>query len=125
MLPERLRSAICMPVCASGCDPGRPRFFPRKGDSIMAYTLPALPYANDALEPYIDAKTMEIHHDRHHGTYVTNLNDALKGTGLDDQPIEQLIANLDKVPEAVRVKVRNNGGGHANHSMFWTLMGKG
>jgi len=91
----------------------------------MAYTLPPLPYANDALEPYIDAKTMEIHHDKHHGAYVNNLNDALKGTDLDNQPVEQLIKNLEKVPEGVRTKVRNNGGGHANHSMFWTLMGKG
>jgi superoxide dismutase, Fe-Mn family len=91
----------------------------------MAYTLPPLPYAFDALEPTIDAKTMEIHHDKHHGTYVTNLNAALEGTNLGDQPVEQLIASLDKVPEAKRTAVRNNGGGHANHSMFWTIMGKG
>jgi len=91
----------------------------------MAYTLPPLPYAYDALEPYIDQKTMEIHHDKHHAAYVTNLNKALEGTGLGDEPVEQLIAHLDKVPEKVRTVVRNNGGGHANHSMFWTLMGKG
>jgi Fe-Mn family superoxide dismutase len=91
----------------------------------MAYTLPPLPYAFDALEPTIDAKTMEIHHDKHHGTYVTNLNAALEGTNLGDQPVEQLIASLDKVPEAKRTAVRNNGGGHANHSMFWKIMGKG
>ena len=91
----------------------------------MAYTLPPLPYAFDALEPSIDAKTMEIHHDKHHAAYVTNLNKALEGTDLGNQPVEQLIMNLDKVPEGIRMAVRNNGGGHANHSMFWTLMGKG
>lgn len=91
----------------------------------MAYTLPALPYANDALEPYIDARTMEIHHDKHHAAYVNNLNKALEGTDLGNQSVESLISNLDKVPEAIRMTVRNNGGGHANHSLFWTLMGKG
>jgi superoxide dismutase, Fe-Mn family len=90
----------------------------------MAYTVPPLPYPFDALEPYIDAKTMEIHHDKHHAAYVKNLNDALEGTGLGDQPVEALIAKLESVPEKVRVKVRNNGGGHANHSLFWTVMGK-
>jgi len=91
----------------------------------MAYTLPELPYAFDALEPSIDAKTMEIHHDKHHKAYVDNLNKALDGTDLGNQSIESLISNLDKVPEASRMAVRNNGGGHANHSMFWTIMGKG
>ncbi|MCX7391879.1 MAG: superoxide dismutase [Planctomycetota bacterium] len=91
----------------------------------MAYQLPALPYAFDALEPHIDAKTMEIHHDKHHAAYVTNLNKALEGNPLGEQNIEQLIASLDKVPEAVRTAVRNNGGGHANHSLFWTTIGKG
>ncbi len=91
----------------------------------MAYQLPALPYAFDALEPHIDAKTMEIHHDKHHAAYVTNLNKALEGNPLGEQSIEQLIASLDKVPEAVRTAVRNNGGGHANHSLFWTTIGKG
>jgi superoxide dismutase, Fe-Mn family len=90
----------------------------------MAYTLPPLPYAFDALEPSIDAKTMEIHHDKHHKAYVDNLNKALEGTDLGNQPIEQLIANLDKVPESIRTAVRNNGGGHANHSAFWTVMRK-
>lgn len=84
-----------------------------------------LPYAFDALEPHIDAKTMEIHHDKHHAAYVTNLNKALEGNPLGEQNIEQLIASLDKVPEAVRTAVRNNGGGHANHSLFWTTIGKG
>jgi len=90
----------------------------------MAYELPKLPYAFDALEPYIDAKTMEIHHDKHHQAYVTNLNKALEGTDLGNQPVESLIANLEKVPESARVAIRNNGGGHANHSMFWTIMKK-
>ena len=90
----------------------------------MAFTLPALPYPNDALEPTIDAQTMEIHHDKHHATYVTNLNAALEGSGalLNMDPVE-LIRNLDQVPEAKRTAVRNNGGGHVNHSMFWTILG--
>lgn len=88
----------------------------------MAHTLPELPYAYDALEPNIDAMTMEIHHSRHHQTYVNNLNAALEGTGLEDVPVEQLIADLDRVPEAKRQAVINNGGGHANHSMFWQMM---
>src|SRR5579871_6433326 len=89
----------------------------------MAYTLPKLPYAFDALEPYIDAKTMEIHHDKHHAAYVTNLNKALEGTDLGNVSVEELIAHLDKVPENIRKTVRNNGGGHANHSMFWVTIG--
>ncbi|WP_447893503.1 superoxide dismutase [Vreelandella sp. GE22] len=88
----------------------------------MAHTLPELPYAYDALEPHIDAMTMEIHHSRHHNTYVTNLNSALEGTGLEDIAIEELVANLDRVPEAKRQAVINNGGGHVNHSMFWQMM---
>src|SRR5262249_58409316 len=89
----------------------------------MAYTVPALPYPVDALEPSIDAKTMEIHHDKHHNAYVTNLNKAIEGTELGKMPIEELVAKIDGVPEKIRTAVRNNGGGHANHSMFWTLMG--
>lgn len=88
----------------------------------MAHTLPELPYAYDALEPSIDAMTMEIHHSRHHNTYVTNLNGALEGTGLEDLAIEELVSNLDRVPEAKRQAVINNGGGHVNHSMFWQMM---
>lgn len=88
----------------------------------MAHTLPDLPYAYDALEPHIDALTMEIHHSRHHQTYVNNLNAALEGTGLEDVHVEELIANLDHVPEGKRQAVINNGGGHANHSMFWQMM---
>ena len=90
----------------------------------MAFVLPPLPYANDALEPHIDAKTMEIHHDKHHNTYVTNLNNALKDSPkLLEMSIEELVANLDKVPESARTAVRNNGGGHANHSLFWEVLG--
>ena len=90
------------------------------------YTLPPLPYPTNALEPHIDAKTMEIHHDKHHATYVTNLNNALKDyPEHQGKPIETLIAGLDALPEAIRTVVRNNGGGHANHSMFWKLMKPG
>jgi Fe-Mn family superoxide dismutase len=88
----------------------------------MPYSVPDLAYAFDALEPHVDARTMEIHHDKHHAAYVTNLNAALEGTGLDSQSIEDLIANLDQVPEDKRTAVRNNGGGHANHSLFWEIM---
>jgi len=88
----------------------------------MAYSLPELPYAKDALEPHIDAKTMEIHHGKHHNAYVTKVNDALSSAGVADMPIEELCAKLDSVPENVRGAVRNNGGGHANHSLFWTVM---
>lgn len=89
----------------------------------MTYELPALPYANDALEPNIDAQTMEIHHDRHHATYVQKLNDAVAGTGVESLSIEELMKNLDRVPEDKRTAVRNNGGGHCNHTFFWKIMG--
>lgn len=88
----------------------------------MAHTLPELPYAYDALEPHIDALTMEIHHSRHHQTYVNNLNATLEGTGLEDVPVDELLADLDKVPAEKRQAVINNGGGHSNHSMFWQMM---
>ena len=90
----------------------------------MPFTLPSLPYAFDALEPYIDKMTMEIHHGKHHGTYVTNLNKALESApGLAGKTIEELLANnLSLVPENIRTAVRNNGGGHINHSMFWQIM---
>ena len=92
----------------------------------MPHTLPALPYALNALEPHIDAKTMEIHHGKHHQAYITNLNNALAGNAeLEAKPLEDLIANLDAVPEAIRTVVRNNGGGHANHSLFWITIGPG
>jgi len=90
----------------------------------MAHQLPALPYAHNALEPHIDALTMEIHHGRHHNTYVTNLNGALESAPeLQSKSVEELIADLDSVPEAIRTAVRNNGGGHANHSLFWETIG--
>jgi Fe-Mn family superoxide dismutase len=89
----------------------------------MAHTLPALPYDFAALEPHIDAKTMEIHHGKHHQAYVTNLNAALdKAPALKDKPLEDLLKNLNTVPESVRAAIRNNGGGHWNHSLFWVLM---
>src|SRR5688572_6376129 len=91
----------------------------------MPYSVPPLPYATNALEPHIDAKTMEIHHDKHHAAYVTNLNKAIEGTKLGDQPIESLVKVINSVPENIRMAVRNNGGGHANHSLFWTIMGPG
>lgn len=91
----------------------------------MAFTLPDLGYANDALEPHIDAATMEIHHDKHHNTYVTNLNNAVEGTEFADMDINELIANLDKVPADKQTAVRNNGGGHANHTFFWELLTPG
>jgi len=89
----------------------------------MAYSLPDLPYPKDALEPHIDAKTMEIHHDKHHGAYVTNVNKAIEGTALASKNVEALISDLSAVPENIRNVVRNNGGGHANHSFFWRIIG--
>jgi Fe-Mn family superoxide dismutase len=90
---------------------------------IMAFELPQLPYAYDALEPHIDKETMTIHHTKHHNTYVTNLNNAVQGNEeLSSKSVEELISNLDAVPEAIRTAVRNNGGGHANHSLFWQLL---
>ncbi len=89
----------------------------------MAFQLPPLPYAFDALEPHIDAKTMEIHHDKHHAAYVTNLNAALeKQPGLQSKSIEALLREINSVPEEIRTAVRNNGGGHMNHTMFWQIM---
>jgi Fe-Mn family superoxide dismutase len=90
----------------------------------MKYELPKLPYAYDALEPYIDAKTMELHYSKHHQTYVDKLNEALdKHPEIAGKPLEELLANLDAVPEDIRTAVRNHGGGHWNHSFFWTVMG--
>lgn len=88
----------------------------------IVHTLPSLPYAYDALEPHIDTLTMQIHHTKHHQTYINNLNNALKDTPFAAQPLEQLIADLNQLPEHLRGPVRNNGGGHANHSLFWTVM---
>lgn len=86
------------------------------------HSLPPLPYAYDALAPHIDAHTMEIHHSKHHQTYVNNLNAAVQDTPFAEEPVEQLIADLNRLPEALRNAVRNNGGGHANHSLFWSVM---
>lgn len=92
----------------------------------MAHELPELPYSHDALEPFIDSKTMEIHHGKHHNAYVTNLNNAIAGNeDLEAKSIIELISDLDAVPEDIRGAVRNNGGGHANHSLFWSTMGPG
>ena len=88
----------------------------------MAYEVPALPYAYDALEPHIDEQTMRLHHDKHHQAYVDKANGALEGTELADKPIEEVVANLSAVPEDKRGVVRNNGGGHLNHSLFWEAM---
>lgn len=89
----------------------------------MAFELPPLPYAEDALEPHIDARTMNIHHDKHHAAYTNNLNNALAGTEFEGKSIEEILANLDAIPEAKRGAVRNNGGGYANHNLFWEIMG--
>jgi len=90
----------------------------------MAYTLPELPYAKNALEPHIDAQTMEIHHGKHHQAYINKLNEAVQGKPeFENKPVEDLIKNLDAIPENIRSVVRNHGGGHANHSLFWKTMG--
>jgi Fe-Mn family superoxide dismutase len=113
--PESAALATAPPATAA--TPARP---------VTPYQLPPLPYPNDALEPHIDARTMEIHHDRHHAAYVTNLNAALQNhPDLASLGIEELLRNLDRVPEAARLAVRNNGGGHANHALFWQIMGPG
>ena len=92
----------------------------------MAYELPPLPYEHNALEPHIDARTMEIHHSKHHAGYVANLNKALEGQPkLSAKPIEQLLREIETVPQEIRQAVINNGGGHANHSLFWTIMAPG
>lgn len=89
----------------------------------MAFELPPLPYDYNALEPYIDTQTMQIHHDLHHGAYVTNLNNAIKESAVADWSLEDLVSRINEVPENIRTAVRNNGGGHINHSMFWQIMG--
>ena len=88
----------------------------------MSYTLPELPYAYDALEPYIDAKTMEIHHTKHHQTYINNINAGIEGTEWEDLSVEELVSKANQIPEDLKNNVINNGGGHANHSLFWTVM---
>ena len=95
-----------------------------KGDLIMSYTLSDLPYAYDALEPYIDTQTMEIHHQKHHNAYITKLNAALETSSeWQGKDIEEIVKNINHVPENIRAAVRNNGGGHYNHSLFWNIMG--
>ena len=89
----------------------------------MAYDVPPLPYGYDALEPHIDEQTMRVHHDKHHQAYVDNANKALEGTEWADRPVEEVLANLEILPEDIRTAVRNNAGGHANHSLFWEIMG--
>ena len=89
----------------------------------MPFELPPLPYDFDALEPHIDARTMEIHHDKHHQAYIDNANKALEGNEWADRPVEAVLANVELLPEDIRTAVRNNAGGHANHSLFWTIMG--
>ena len=97
-----------------------------EGDiNTMAHTLPALPYDYTALEPHIDEQTMRIHHDKHHAAYITNLNNALQGTGSEDTDAIELIKNLSSLPADKQTAVRNNGGGHVNHTMFWEIMGPG
>jgi Fe-Mn family superoxide dismutase len=89
----------------------------------MAFQLPPLPYPEDALEPHVDARTMNIHHSKHHAAYTNNLNNAIAGTDLDNKSIEEILSNLDAVPENIRTAVRNNGGGYVNHALFWSIMG--
>ncbi|MFN2202742.1 MAG: superoxide dismutase [Caldilineaceae bacterium] len=89
----------------------------------MAFTLPNLPYPTDALEPNIDARTMEIHHDKHHAGYTNNLNNAIAGTDLENKDIVSILSNMDAVPANIKTAVQNNGGGYANHSLFWEIMG--
>ena len=91
----------------------------------MPFTLPDLPYAKDSLEPTIDARTMEIHHDKHHQAYVTNLNNAIAGTDLDGKDIIEILKNINSVPANIKTAVQNNGGGHANHTLFWETLGAG
>ncbi len=91
----------------------------------MAFELPSLPYAEDALEPHIDARTMGIHHGKHHASYTANLNGAIEGTDLEGKSIEEILGDLDAAPANIRTAVRNNGGGYANHNLFWQIMGPG
>jgi Fe-Mn family superoxide dismutase len=95
----------------------------KQRNAQMAYSLPELPYAYNALEPHIDARTMEIHHTKHHQAYIDKVNAAIAGSALESKSVEELISDLNAVPEEIRGIVRNNGGGHANHSLFWTVMG--
>src|SRR5262249_46662723 len=112
---ERPSSQPTLPLRESGQ--------PTRGETPMPFTLPDLPYDHAALEPHIDARTMEIHHGKHHQAYVDNANKALAGTEWEDRSVEDILTSLDILPEDIRTAVRNNAGGHANHSLFWTIMG--
>ena len=121
LLPRRELLACAAGISLTTC---LPRHASQAQTAPGPFSLPSLPYAPDANEPFIDGMTMTIHHDRHHAAYVTNLNAALKDHGqLAARPLPALLAQLGEVPDSVRTAVRNNAGGHANHSMFWTLMG--
>src|SRR3977135_121153 len=126
MLGAGMLGAGGAPPWLLSAEPANPSSNSKSEEKPVAFTVPPLPYPFDALEPHIDAKTMEIHHDKHHGTYVTNLNKALEGhADLQSKSIDDLLKNLAAIPENVRTAVRNNGGGHWNHSLFWPLMKKG
>jgi len=120
------RGVIVAAGCATAALPVLTRGAAASAAPAGPFKLPELPYPKDALEPYIDARTMEIHHDKHHATYVTNLNKAVaEDSALGGKSIEQLLADLNSVPEKVRTAVRNQGGGHYNHTLFWQMMKKG
>src|SRR5438270_6522718 len=93
--------------------------------TVTAHEVPALPYEYNALEPHIDEQTMHLHHDKHHAAYVTNLNNAVQGTAFENTAVEDILRNINSVPENIRTAVRNNGGGHANHTLFWEIMKPG
>src|SRR6476619_1344074 len=119
----RTRASIARATCAERGSLGSSR---EEGGGRMPFELPALPYDYTALEPYIDEQTMHLHHDKHHQAYVTNLNNALQGQdAFANLPIEDLVRRINEVPENIRTAVRNNGGGHVNHTMFWEIMTPG
>src|SRR5262249_20387918 len=125
--PSRCRRSCRIRARPEGCPSGRarPGFYDRadtERSPPMPFELPPLPYAFDALEPHIDARTMEIPHDKHHQAYVDNANKALEGNEWADRPVEAILANVELLPEDIRAAVRNNVGGHANHSLFWQIM---
>src|SRR5579864_8921331 len=123
-VPRAPRAELADDSCPEVRSLGSSNPSPRQGGRQMALSLPPLPYPSDALEPYIDKQTMEIHHGKHHNAYVTNLNAALeKHPELQSKSTDDLLRGIDSVPEDIRTAVRNNGGGHANHTMFWEIMG--
>src|SRR5579864_6817106 len=122
-VPRAPRAELADDSCPEVRSLGSSNPSPRQGGRQMAHSLPPLPYPSDALEPYIDKQTMEIHHGKHHNAYVTNLNAALdKHPELQSKSVEDLLRGINTVPEDIRTAVRNNGGGHANHTMFWQIM---